>query len=119
MPFTPDPFSSTFSSKNGDGKLQESEAPERMRPMFSRLDTNGDRAIDAQEAAAMRSGRGGRNLWQRIERYDADRDKKLTRQELPDRFKPLLDRLDTNGDGALDKAEVAAAMGRAADRQDD
>ncbi|MCH7814631.1 MAG: insulinase family protein [Planctomycetes bacterium] len=95
--------------KNGDGKLQESEAPERMRPMFARLDTNGDGAIDAQEAAAMGSGRGGRNLWKRLERYDTDQDKKLTGKELPDRFKSLLDRLDTNADGALDKAEVDAA----------
>jgi len=45
---------------NGDGKLQESEMPERMQRMFDRLDTNGDGAIDGDEAAAMRQrGRGG------------------------------------------------------------
>ncbi|MCP4245734.1 MAG: insulinase family protein [bacterium] len=97
--------------KNADGKLQESEMPERMRTMFGRLDTNGDGAIDAQEAAAMSSGRGGRNLWQRIERYDTDKDQKLTRKELPEHFQRMIEHLDTNKDGALDKAEVDAAVG--------
>lgn len=46
--------------KNGDGKLQKSEAPERMKERFDLLDTNGDGALDADEAAAMRGRRGGR-----------------------------------------------------------
>lgn len=44
---------------NGDGKIQKSEAPERLKARFDSLDTNGDGAIDAAEAAAMRRGRGG------------------------------------------------------------
>lgn len=48
---------------NGDGKLQKSEAPERMQQFFGRMDKNGDGAVDADEAAAMRGGRtsGGRS----------------------------------------------------------
>lgn len=42
---------------NGDGKIQKSEAPERMKARFNSLDTNGDGAIDAAEAGAMRGGR--------------------------------------------------------------
>jgi zinc protease len=44
---------------NGDGKLQKSEAPERMQEFFDRMDANGDGTVDAAEAAAMRGqGRG-------------------------------------------------------------
>ncbi len=45
------------SDANGDGKIQKSEAPERLKNRFDELDTNGDGAIDAAEAAAMRGGR--------------------------------------------------------------
>ncbi len=44
---------------NGDGKLQKSEAPERLKNRFDEIDTNGDGAIDAAEAAAMRGARRG------------------------------------------------------------
>ena len=44
---------------NGDGKIQKSEAPERLKARFDSLDTNGDGAIDAAEARAMRGGRPG------------------------------------------------------------
>lgn len=40
--------------KNKDGKLSEDEAPEQMRPMFSRLDLNKDGSIDAKEIAELR-----------------------------------------------------------------
>ena len=42
---------------NGDGKIQKSEAPERLKDRFDEIDTNGDGAIDAAEAGAMRGGR--------------------------------------------------------------
>ena len=47
---------------NGDGKLQKSEAPERMLRIFDRMDANGDGAVDAKEASMMRDRRreGGR-----------------------------------------------------------
>ena len=48
---------------NGDGKLQKSEAPERMGRFFDRMDTNSDGAIDAEEAAAMRGRRGRGGGW--------------------------------------------------------
>jgi HlyD family secretion protein len=40
---------------DGDGKLSRDEVPERMRPVFGRLDANGDGFIDAAEVAAMRN----------------------------------------------------------------
>jgi len=46
------------SDTNGDGKIQKSEAPERLKDRFDELDTNGDGAIDAAEAGAIRGGPG-------------------------------------------------------------
>ncbi len=49
--------------KNGDGKIQKSEAPERMKQSFDEIDANKDGGIDAEELRASRGrfGRGGRN----------------------------------------------------------
>ena len=43
---------------NGDGKLQKSEAPERMQRFFDRMDANGDGVVDGEEISAMRGRRG-------------------------------------------------------------
>jgi hypothetical protein len=46
---------------NGDGKLVESEMPERMRERFATMDANGDKSVDAEEfkkASANFRGRG-------------------------------------------------------------
>lgn len=40
--------------KNKDGKITLDEAPEQVKPMFSRMDANGDGAIDAKEIAEIR-----------------------------------------------------------------
>jgi len=50
---------------NGDGKIQKSEAPERLQAIFDQLDADDDGALDASELEAMRRGgnrgRGGGN----------------------------------------------------------
>jgi len=45
---------------NGDGKLQESEAPERMAEHFGRLDRDGDGALDSSELEHAKKQRGKR-----------------------------------------------------------
>ncbi|MEE9131493.1 MAG: PDZ domain-containing protein [Phycisphaerales bacterium] len=46
---------------NGDGKIQKSEAPQRMAQFFDRLDSNGDGELDEDELKAMSDRmRGGR-----------------------------------------------------------
>jgi len=35
--------------QNGDSKVTEGELPERMKVAMSRIDTNGDKAIDREE----------------------------------------------------------------------
>ncbi len=47
---------------DGDGKIQESEAPEQMKPFFSMIDSNGDGGADAAELEAMMEMRRQRGL---------------------------------------------------------
>jgi RND family efflux transporter MFP subunit len=44
--------------------------------------------------------------------FDADGDGKVSREELPERMRTLIDRLDADGDGLLDAQEAAAARTR-------
>lgn len=53
-------------------------------------------------------GGGSRNLMQ----FDANGDKKLTKEELPEPMQGFFDRLDSNSDGSVDAQEVAAARQR-------
>ncbi|QDV52956.1 EF-hand domain-containing protein [Gimesia fumaroli] len=74
--------------KNKDGKLTKDELPERMQPMFDRIDTNKDKEVDKAELTKMaeqfnsrnrsrggdRGNRGGR-------RPDSDRPKRPEPEE--------------------------------------
>lgn len=42
--------------KNGDGKIDKSEAPARLKPMFDRIDKNGDGAISEDELPSRPAG---------------------------------------------------------------
>lgn len=46
---------------NQDGKLQEDEAPERMKDFFGMIDQNGDGELDAEELETMRRMREQRH----------------------------------------------------------
>jgi Ca2+-binding EF-hand superfamily protein len=39
--------------------------------------------------------------------FDKNRDGKLTKDELPEQMQGFFDRMDTNGDGVVDSAELA------------
>ncbi len=49
-----------------------------------------------------RGGRGSMDLMQ----YDKDGDKKVSREEVPERMQEFFDRMDPNGDGFIDESEV-------------
>ena len=108
---------------NKNGKLEKEEVPERMQSMFSRADKNEDGAIDKEEMTAMareraggQGGPGSREfLAQMMERADADKDGKLSGDEIPPFMRERLEQTDTNKDGALEKAELEAAAARMAE----
>ena len=116
---------------NKNGKLEKDEVPERMQSMFSRADKNEDGAIDKEEMTAMareraggqgggfgggQGGPGGREfLAQMMERADANKDGKLSGDEIPPFMRERVEQTDTNKDGALDKAELEAAAARMAE----
>lgn len=110
------------SDKNGDGKISKDEAPEFMQNFFDRVDTNADGFLDKAEIEAMRNrrgpsaggkggsgpGGGSRNLMQ----YDKNGDGKVTKDEAPEQMQSFFDRMDTNGDGAIDRQEIEAMRAR-------
>lgn len=111
---------------NKDGKLQKDELPERLQSMFARGDKNSDGVLDKEEMMATvrdrvggpggpgapGGGAPGFNLDQMMERADADKDGKLSGDEIPPFMKGRLEQIDTNKDGALDRAELEASAAR-------
>jgi collagen type III alpha len=44
--------------------------------------------------------------------YDKNGDGKVSKEEAPEMMQGFFDRMDTNGDGAIDKSEIEAARSR-------
>ena len=82
--------------KNDDGKLDRAE----LRPEPPGGMRGGGREFDP-----------GRMVEQMMAR-DANDDGKLSGDEIPERMRRGMDRIDTNGDGALDEAEIKALAER-------
>ncbi|MFQ5741117.1 MAG: EF-hand domain-containing protein [Acidobacteriota bacterium] len=104
------------SDTNGDGRIGRDEVPEAFKSRFSFLDANGDGFIDEKElesaAQRRRGGLGGKRFVERVLENDADGDGRISRQEAPPPLLHRFDKVDTDGDGYLDKEELRVAAER-------
>lgn len=114
---------------NRDGTISASEIDEASRSLKN-LDRNGDGTLSAEElrpefAAAGPSGPGSpdaggpptREMMSRMfQQRDADGNGKLSGDEIPERLRANADRVDENGDGGIDSAEMIKAMTRMSER---
>lgn len=120
--------------KNEDGKLTKDELPERMQSLLARADENEDGALTKEELLKLAEregafggpgpgGPGGREggpgpggpgggpgefVTRFLEQNDANKDGKLSGDEIPERMRQNLARIDTNKDGEVDRAELEA-----------
>lgn len=95
--------------KDGDGAL----STEELRPQFSEADREG-MARDRQPGA--NGAPTGEMMARMFEQRDTNKDGKLTGDELPERMRENVARIDTNGDGAVDKNEMMKAMTQMGER---
>jgi Ca2+-binding EF-hand superfamily protein len=103
--------------RRGGRSMTADEFDTRTRERFARLDKNSDGVIDSAEAEAAVGQRRdrwrgfGERMRQRFaNRFDADRDGKVSRQEFADRAGRMFDRLDLNGDGRITDDDLPPMM---------
>lgn len=98
---------------NKDGELDAREiqnAPIALRT----LDKNKDFKLTRDELSG---GRGpGGNIADRMMEMDANKDGKISMNEVPERMQGFVERMDTNGDGVVDKAEMDEMQKRMQER---
>jgi len=113
--------------KDGNGSISKSEAPERMATHFDKMDANDDGAISLDELKAAfkkRAEKGGKGKGGKgkptpekfIKRFDKDGNGTISKGELPEKMQQRFDKIDQNGDGAIDIAEIKKMMERHAER---
>lgn len=101
---------------NKDGKLSAEEIANAVTALKT-LDKNNDGVLEATELAPSRpqrgGGGGGRGGWgdassivDRIMERDADKDKKLSKEEAGERMAGMFGQVDTDKDGFLSRSEV-------------
>ena len=110
---------------DGDGQLSADEIDLAVVSL-KKLDKNKDGKLDSSELASPGpegrgpvmgggpgGGFGGGNMSEfMLQRFDADKDGKLSGDEIPERMRENLEAVDTNKDKSIDKAELDAMANR-------
>jgi Ca2+-binding EF-hand superfamily protein len=95
---------------NHDGRITRAEFAAAREKQFDRMDRNHDGAVSKEDFGFLLALAPSRE--QRLDRFiagaDANNDKRVTREEFRASPMRLFDRADTNTDGVVDAAELAA-----------
>lgn len=96
---------------NKDGLVSRDEYRTSRSLKFARLDRNGDGAVSKDDYARLAEKRPdmARQLDLLVTEADANKDGKVTQAEYDAMPMPMFERADTDGDGSVDKTEMAAA----------
>ena len=106
-----------FESKdtNGDGKISPDEQDAAAARMFGKMDTNADGKVTAAEMTAAKQNltgkkaeKGEMTAAEKIKKVDTNGDGVLTADEHAAGAKSMFDKMDSDKDGYLTKAEVKA-----------
>jgi hypothetical protein len=97
---------------NGDGVITRDEALAEAAARFAKMDANHDDKISKDERPEPRDGRGGRFAGRMMDRIDTNSDGAISLDEQRAQASQRFDKLDTNHDGKLDKPERDAARER-------
>jgi Ca2+-binding EF-hand superfamily protein len=131
LKLTPDQFLKRF-DKNKDGLLTREELPPFLGKTFGRFDVNNDGKLDRTEVQQMLrglrtyfgvqdKGPGGEQVERFVNKLlaqlDTDKDGKISKAEAKGPLAANFDRLDRNGDGFLDRAELRAVAARVLEQQ--
>ncbi len=108
-----------FNDRNKDGRLSLDELPESRHDLILRLDQDGDRALDLEEARRIDARRAesagaqglprGRSMTRIVDLMDTNGDGRLEKREAPLWLQRNFESFDTNGDGVIDGREAVAA----------
>ena len=100
---------------NGDGKISPDEHAAAAARMFEKMDANGDGKVTAAEMSAAHQKMTGKKMEkgemtaaEKIKMLDTNGDGVLTADEHATGAKAMFDKMDTDHDGYLSKAEVKA-----------
>jgi Ca2+-binding EF-hand superfamily protein len=99
---------------NKDGKVSRAEYVAARQSRFTTLDHNKDGAIsNADFPRAAANPTAATRIAAMIDEADANKDGKVTKEELAKAPTPGFDRVDTNHDGVVTQAELTAARAAA------
>ncbi len=96
---------------DGDGRITRAEAEAMAAGRMAAADTDGDGALSLAEIEAHGAARAKERAARMMERLDADKDGRLTAEEMRagKRAGRMFDRADADGDGVITKAEFDEA----------
>lgn len=105
---------------NGDGALSMEELQAQGEARFAAVDTDGDGTLSAAELSAVANERAAERTAKMIERLDENGDGALQFEEMPardgDRAERMFERVDADEDGAISQEEFDTAKERRGDR---